>query len=59
MEYVVLLHGKKGHLLINLLPSDHEIDGEDDIRVNILGLEVIAQLGLLEPIMDLPAVRHA
>ena len=45
--------------VVNLLPSHHEIDGEDDIRVNILGLEAIAQLGLLEPIMDLPAVRHA
>ena len=42
--------------VVNLLPSHHEIDREDDIRVNILGLEAIAQLGLLEPIMDLPAV---
>ena len=42
--------------VVNLLPSHHEIDGEDDIRVNILGLEAIAQLGLLEPIMDLSAV---
>lgn len=45
--------------VVNLLPNNHEIDGEDDIRVNILGLEAIGQLGLLEPIKDLPAVKHA
>jgi len=45
--------------VVKLLLSHHEIDGEDDIRVNISGLEAIAQLGLLVLIMDLPAVRHA
>ena len=42
--------------VVNILPSQHEIDGQDDIRVNVLGLEATAELGILN-IMDLPAVR--
>ena len=44
--------------VVNLLPRVHEID-DDDFRANLLGLDAIAKLKLLEPIIDLPEASHS